>query len=384
MSKNDFYEILGVSKNASPEEIKSSYLKLAMKYHPDKNLNNKDEAEKKFKEVANAYEVLSNPEKKRMYDQLGQDGYERASSGGGNSGGHQGGFEDIFSQFAEMFGGGMFNQGQQRGKKRKKTEPEAKDGQDVTVSLTISLKDAFTGSKEKINYNRYVVCDSCKHTGGENAKPEYAVCSTCKGSGNVTVSQGWISFGQTCSTCDGAGMMLKNPCKKCRGVSRVHIKESTTVTIPSGIDNGNVLRVQGFGDSGIYNGNTGDLLIQIRVQGHKTFTRNNDNIESTIKLEYPHLIFGCEIVVSNIDGSEETLKVNAGCQIMEKLSIKGKGFQKINGRGRGDFIITIMCNIPTNLSEKGKSALKILSEELNVNSTQNNDGFLSGFFKKIF
>jgi molecular chaperone DnaJ len=388
MSKRDFYEVLGVSKNATEAEIKSAYLKLAMKYHPDKNLNNKEEAEKKFKEVGEAYEVLSSPEKKRVYDQLGSDGYERNKNNGGfnyegfNSAGGSS-FEDLFSHFSEMFGSDIFEDGRRSKKKKKQFSP--KSGQDIQINLTISLKDSFTGIKEKISYEKFSICIDCKNTGAENGILTTDICSKCNGSGQINVNQGWISFVQPCTKCNGEGVFLKNPCKKCKGTSRIQKREETTVFIPAGIDNGNILRVSGAGDSGIFGGENGDLLININVQKDKTFFRSGDNIESSIKIPYPHLVFGCEIVVKNIDDSEHILKVPAGCQVNEKLSIKGKGFSKVNGgRGNGDFIITMICDIPKNTSEKGKEYLKKYSEELEINKNQKNEGFLSGFFKNLF
>lgn len=375
MTKN-FYDILGVSKTASPEEIKKAYMKLAMQYHPDKNLNNKEEAEKKFKEINEAYDILSDPKKKQQYDTTGTTG-NYGNPGQGYSGT---GFDDIFSQFSDIFGGGdIFGHKQS---KKKKSQLTPKNGHEVEIGLTISLKEAFSGTKQKIEYSRFVECSDCNgYCGEKNEKP--IECTQCKGSGTMGVNQGWITMQCECNKCNGEGIIIKNSCKTCHGSGRIRKTQETTVSIPAGVESGNVLRVPALGDSGIYGGSYGNLLIAISVQSDKTFSRRDNDLESTIKLPYPHLVFGCEILIKSIDDSEETIKIPSGCQINEKIIIKNKGFFRVGSKVRGNFIVSVICDIPKKLSDEATEVLKIFSTKLEVNEKKS-EGFLSGFFKKLF
>lgn len=373
MSKQ-FYDILGVSKTASEGEIKTAYRKLALQYHPDKNPNNK-EAEEKFKQIAEAYEILSNKEKREMYDQVGPENYERARQGGGSS---NQSYEDIFSQFSSMFGQDIFGQ-----QKKKKSGPAPKDGHDIGHKITISLKESFTGHKEKISYYRLISCQDCKGTGSrENSNK--TVCADCKGSGNISHGQGWLVFSQTCPKCQGEGAVIKNPCNKCGGSSRVRHLEEVSISIPSGIENGQALRISASGDAGIHGGRNGDLIVEIKVQEDKTFWREKDTIYSILEVDYHFLVFGCEIIVKNIDESSENLIIPSGTENESQLTIKGKGFQKIKGRGQGDFIITVRCHIPKKLSNKAKEYLELFASELELEKKQSKDGLLSWIFKKLF
>lgn len=386
MAKKDFYEVLGVAKNATDSEIKSAYLKLAMKYHPDKNKENKEEAEKKFKEIVEAYEVLSDQEKRKRYDQLGAEAYTQSTQGGYGSGQGFSGFEDIFSQFANMFGEGVFGNGGFGGKRssKQKTGFSPRNGHDVESEIKISLKESFTGTKESIKINRFISCEKCKGSGSEKGTtPEK--CQTCKGTGSMNFQQGWIVVSQECNVCNGEGLVIKDPCRECRGAKRVRKSENINITIPAGINNGDLLRVSKYGDVGIHGGDSGDLLVRVYVMEDKTYKRVGDNLESTIKVPYPHLVFGCEIVVNTIDGTTEAIKINEGCQVGERIIIKNKGFNKLKSRGKGDFIVTITCDIPKKLSKKAAENLKNYSEEIGVTKTEkDSEGFLSGFFKNLF
>jgi molecular chaperone DnaJ len=384
MSKRDFYEVLGVKKDAKAEEIKSAYLKLAMKWHPDKNPNNKQESENKFKEIVEAYEVLSDSEKRRIYDQVGANSYEQYKSSGRNS--QSTGFDDIFSQFASMFGDGdIFGGGRNGGRtKTNRVDRAPKNGHDVESEITIALKESFVGLKEKIKIYRFVKCSDCKAEGtGSGSKAE--TCPDCKGSGEMNFQQGWLVVSQTCSRCNGEGIFIKNPCSICQGAKRVRKNEQVTITIPAGINNRDVLRVSGYGDDGIYGGQTGSLLILVNVLDDKVFKRVGDNIESTIKVPYARLVFGSETVVSNIDDVKESLVIPSGCAVGEKIVIRGRGFNKLKSRGRGDFVVNVTCDIPKRISKRAEDALKVYAEEIEKNSNdKNNDGFLSGFFKNIW
>lgn len=378
MAKN-YYDILGVSKNATAEEIKKAYMKLAMQHHPDKNLNNKEEAEKKFKEINAAYETLSDTQKKSDYDTYG--GENPYANQGGGRGRHQSGvFEDLFSQFFSEGGADIFGQGKQKQKKRSQINP--KNGHDVEIGLTITLKEAFTGTKQKVSYSRFKSCVDCKGMCGAKGE-KLSECSVCKGTGVIASQQGWMTVQYECSKCNGEGLTIKNHCLTCKGSGRIRITEETVVVIPAGIDTGNILKLSELGDAGIYGGQYGNLMIGIQVQKDKTFTRNGNDLLSTLQLPYPHLVFGCEILVKLIDDSEELLKIPGGCAVGETIMIKNKGFFKAGSKTRGNFVVTVTCNIPKDLSNEAAINLKEYAANLEIDNKKS-DGFLSGFFKKLF
>ncbi len=377
MAKRDFYDILGVARTASEAEIKAAYRKLAIKYHPDKNPGDKG-AEEKFKELSEAYEVISDEKKRKIYDQVGADGYNQARSNAGAGAG----FEDVFSEFASMFGSDIFGGGRKKSAK-KRTELMPRDGHDIGQEITLSLKDSFTGIKEKLQFYRLVACDDCKGLGSKpGTKPEQ--CSDCGGTGNVTYSQGWLMVSQACQRCGGEGLYIAHPCVKCKGGGRVRIYETVSITIPAGIDNNEILRVGSHGDAGTYGGKSGDLLVRVHISLNKTFKRIEDSIESSAKVPYPHLVFGCEMIVNNIDESQETLKIPAGTQVGDRIIIKGKGFPRLRGKGRGDLIVIISCDVPRSINKEAEKHLKAYSHEIDVSSESQKEGFLSGFFKKLF
>jgi molecular chaperone DnaJ len=377
MEKN-YYDILGVSKQASQEEIKAAHRKLVLQYHPDKHRNNKEEAEKKLQEINAAYDVIGDPEKRKQYDMTGS---ENPFGGGRSSGGfHEGDFSDIFSKFftdgADIFGGG-------RGKSRKKNHIHPQNGMDIELGITISLKESYSGVTQKIDYSRFITCSECKgFCAQKGEKP--TDCPTCEGTGTVQSQQGWISMQYECSQCHGSGFIIKNPCHPCRGSGRIRITEKKEIAIPAGVVTGSILRIREAGDTGIFGGKTGSLMVAISVQKDKTFSRDSDNnLLSSLKLSYPHLVFGCEVIVTLIDGSEETLKVPSGSQVNDTLLLKGKGFYKPGTKIRGNFLVKVTCDIPKSLSEEAKKALTEYSDHLAVEEKKS-DGFLKGFFKKLF
>jgi molecular chaperone DnaJ len=375
MTKN-YYDILGVNKTATQDEIKKAYMKLAMQHHPDKNLNNKEAAEKKFKEINSAYETLSDPQKRQYYDMTGTEGTGRQGAGG-NQG--FGGFEDIFSHFFNQEGD-IFNTGKQKQKKKGHITP--KNGHDVEIGLTISLKESYTGTKQKVSYSRFKDCGDCKGMCSANGEKP-AECGQCRGTGAVTSQQGWMTVQYECNKCNGDGYTIKNPCATCHGSGRIKTSEETTIVVPAGIATGNVMRLSQLGDAGIYGGAYGNLMVAIQVQKDTTFERLNNDLLSTLKLPYPHLVLGCEILVKLIDDSEELLKIPRGCMVGEKITIKNKGFSKPGEKTRGSFIITITCDIPKNISEEAEKNLKDYATNLEI-SDKKSEGFLSGFFKKLF
>ncbi|MFH1644643.1 MAG: molecular chaperone DnaJ [bacterium] len=373
MSKRDYYEILGVNKNASNDEIKKAYRKLAIKYHPDKNPGNKD-AEEKFKEATEAYEVLSNAQKKQKYDQFGHSGM-------------QGGFDyhsysnmgDIFSNFedifADLFGGAGFT------KRSKKAGPTPQRGHDLSQILTISLKEAYLGCKKEIRIYRYEKCPTCNATGAEpGTKP--TTCSNCGGTGSVQHRQSFFAFSRPCPKCGGRGFEIKNPCKICKGQTRIQKHEKLNITIPAGIYNEAELRVPGKGDAGIFGGSNGDLYLIIHVTQDDKFERRGDDLATKLNLSYPQLVLGANIEIENIDEERIGIKIPKGCEIGTEIVITGKGFTRLHGYGKGNLVIITQCRIPKKINAETKKALLEYSEKLGPQD-QNDQGGISGFFKKF-
>ncbi len=376
MEKRDYYEVLGVSKTASNDEIKRAYRKLAMQYHPDRNPDNK-EAEEKFKEAAEAYEVLSDETKRKQYDQFGH----AAGQMGGGAGfeGFQN-MDDIFAHFGDIFGD-IFGGGSRQQTKRK-PQPTAKRGHDLIKEVSITLEEAFSGTKKEITYYHFTSCSTCRGKGTEQEK-NIEVCPKCRGTGEMHYRQGIFVYSQSCAECSGQGFIIKNPCNTCKGQSRIQKYDTLSVSIPKGIFNSAELRVAEKGDAGIYGGKSGDLIISVHVMPHKHFKRADDDIECTVSTTYPQLVLGADIDITNIDGTKETIKIPRGCPVGERISIKGKGFHKIRGKGRGNLVVTITCNIPKNLSAEAESSLRTYAEQIGSDVDDTSSGAISGFFKRF-
>ncbi len=374
MSKQDLYEVLGVSKTASSDEIKAAYRKLAMKYHPDRNPDNK-EAENKFKEAASAYEILSDDQKRKQYDQFGHDGANGMGGMGGNPN-----MDDIFANFGDIFES-MFGGGTHQRHRQNQGQPQAQRGHDRHSNLSVSLKESYTGTKREINYTHLASCETCKGKGLE-AGTSAKTCSKCQGSGQVQYRQGFFVYAQGCTTCSGIGYTIPSPCKACGGRSRKQAQEKITINIPAGIFNGAELRVTGKGDAGVYGGPSGDLFLDIKIEEDKHFQRVGDNLECPIMLTYPQLVFGCQIEIENIDGTKETIKIPKGCPVGERISIAGKGFQTIKGRTKGNLIVITQCQIPKKLDTPAKETLQQFSDQIGTDISDNN-GAKGGFFKKF-
>jgi molecular chaperone DnaJ len=373
MAKKDYYEILGISKTASQDEIKKSYRKLALKYHPDKNPGDKA-AEEKFKQAAEAYEVLSNAEKRKKYDQFGHAGM-------------QGGFDyhqysdihDIFESFGDIFGdffGGGFGN-----TKRKKSGLTPQRGHDLSQKIDVSLKESYLGTKKDILTYHYIKCDVCQGSGCKpGTKPES--CPTCKGTGAVNYRQSFFSFSQPCSSCQGQGFKITTPCPECRGQARVSKREKITINIPEGIYNGAELRVAGKGDAGIFGGPSGDLYLVVNIVDDNKFYRRNNDLVTRLNLTYPQLVLGCQVEIENIDGIKETIKVPKGCDVGKEITIVGKGFKNLHGYGKGNLVIIAQCDIPKKLDAATKESLLDYAKKLG-NQSKNSNGGISGFFKKF-
>ena len=373
MSKKDYYEILGVSKNSSQDEIKKSYRKIALKFHPDRNPGNKD-AEEKFKEAAEAYEILSNTEKRQKYDQFGHSGMQ-----GGADYHNFSDINDIFESFGDIFGN-IFGGGA-RSRQSRRSGPTAQKGHDLGQKISISLKEAFLGCKKEIRIYLYSFCDTCSGTGCSAAtKPEQ--CSSCSGSGQSTSRQGFFMFSQPCSRCNGQGFYIPSPCSTCKGQSRIRKYNKLIVNIPAGIYNDAELRVAGKGDSGVFGGPPGDLYITILIENNKKFFRKDNDLVTNLMLTYPQLVLGSQIEVEGIDDNKVAVKIPKGCKVGGEIIVPGKGFKNLHGRGSGNMVIIAQCDIPRKLSGDASSLLKKYSDKIGE-ETQAEEGGISWFFKRF-
>jgi molecular chaperone DnaJ len=346
MSKRDYYEILGVSRNTGEAEIKRAYRQLAVKYHPDKNPDDPT-AEEKFKEAAEAYSVLSDPQKRAAYDRFGHQGV------GAGGPGFDPGFsniEDIFEMFGfgDVFGG--------RGGRRTTVQR----GSDLRYDLEITLEDAATGKDEKLRIPRLEKCEDCGGNGAEQGtSPE--TCSNCSGSGQTRYSQGFFSVMRTCSTCQGKGQTIRTPCKACRGQGRIEREKTIEIKIPAGVETGSRLRVTGEGEAGVNGGPAGDLYIVIHVRAHEHFERQGDDLYSVIPITFAQAALGAELTARTLDG-EEALKVPAGTQTGTVFRIKGQGMPNLGGRGKGDLFVAVTLVTPRSLTKEQRKLMEQLAE----------------------
>lgn len=373
MSKRDYYEILGVSKSSSGDEIKKAYRKLAMKYHPDRNPGDK-EAEAKFKEATEAYEVLKDDQKKAAYDQYGHGAFEQGGMGGGFSGGGGFDFNDIFGNFSDIFGD--FGGGSRGQNKRS----SAIRGADIRYNLEISLKEAFEGLTEKISFTIASKCESCDGTGGKNgAKP--VECSTCKGRGKVRAQQGFFIVERTCTTCAGAGQVISDPCDVCHGDGRVNKKRTLSVKIPAGVEDGNRIRLSGEGEAGQRGGPNGDLYVYVTIRSHELFIRQGDDITIEVPIKFTTAALGGSVEIPTIDGTKAKLQIPEGSQNLDTFRLKSKGMSVMNSGGRrGNMYVKINIETPVKLSKEERDLLEKLDKLM---EDKKNNPLSSKFFKKI-
>lgn len=370
--KRDYYEILGVQKTASADEIKAAYRKLALKYHPDRNPDNK-QSEEKFKEAAEAYEVLSDQQKRSQYDQFGHAGM--GGMGGFGTGGMS--MDDIFESFGDIFGS-MFSGGSHR--RSHKTGLEPKHGHDLAQNITISLKESYLGTKQEVGYYHFVSCKTCNGMGAKKGT-QPTQCGKCHGSGQIQFRQSFFMYAQTCGSCSGEGFTIPNPCSDCSGKSRTQEYDKFTVTIPAGVFDGAELRITDKGDAGVFGGRSGDLYVRVHVSPDKKFQRVSDDLVSTLMLTYPQLALGCQVEIENIDGKKQLIKVPRGCAVGEKIIIPGKGFMNLRSKIRGNLVIVTQCHVPKKLSADAKKLLNEYSDKIGTD-TQEESGIIS-FFKKF-
>ena len=382
--KRDYYEVLGVNKNATDDELKKAYRKLAKKYHPDANPDNKKEAEEKFKEVNEAYETLSDPQKRRMYDQFGADGPQGFGGGQGPFG--QGGyysysssgfngfddFGDLGDIFSSFFGGGFGG----RSSSRKQNGP--RKGADLNLRMEITFEQAFSGVEKEITVTRDEICDHCHGTG---AKPGTSVtkCTMCNGTGQVTQVQntilGQMQTRRTCTACHGTGEVIKEPCEICHGRGTVRKQPRIKVKIPAGIDDNQTVVLRGEGEPGQKGGPKGDLYITVRIKKHSIFTRNGNNVMCEVPITITQATLGADLEIPMVNGTKVSYKIPDGTQTGTKFVIRNKGFKSVNSSSIGDFVFTVNVQTPKKLTKEQRELLIQLAKTMNEQPPIKKRGF---------
>ena len=375
--KRDYYEVLGVSRSATDDELKKAYRQLARQYHPDLHPDDPT-AEEKFKEITEAYEVLSNSEKRQIYDQYGHEGLD--SNGMGGSGG-MGGFSDV-SEILESLFGGMGGMGGMFGGGTRMNNPNApRAGRDLQTSVTIDFMDACNGKSQNVQVQRMETCPDC-HGSGSAGDGGSEVCPDCQGRGTVKSTQrtpfGMISSSKTCPHCGGKGRIIKSPCGKCRGAGRVRVSKSINVDIPAGIDDGQMIRVSGMGDAGVNGGPSGNLIVAVNVKPHPVFQREDYDIHCEIPITYSQAVLGDEIVVPTIDGNVK-YRIGEGTQNGTVFRLRGKGVKKLQRSDRGDQYVKVYVEVPKGLNKKQKDMLQQFESSLESKNYAKRDNF----FKKL-
>lgn len=374
MAKRDYYEILGVSRSASQDEIKKAYKKLAVKYHPDKNHGNK-EVEEKFKEISEAYDILSSDDKRAAYDRFGHAG---TSGGGGfNNGGFSGGFggfSDFTDIFSDLFGEGF---GQGSGGRRSSTSSNTR-GSDLQYDIDISLEQAYTGTQVPLSYHANLKCAACNGTGSEGAAKS-AKCGTCHGAGRIRTQRGFLMMEQTCHVCNGEGEIIENKCKKCAGAGRIREKISILANIPKGVESGCKIRISGKGDAGIRGGQDGNLYVCVHVKKHQVFTREENNLICRVPIKMVIAAIGGEVEVPLLDRRTVTVKIPPGTQSGHKIRLRGSGMPVLQSERFGDMFLEISVEIPVNLTQHQIDLLKKFDSEEQSHSNPE----CNSFIKKI-
>jgi molecular chaperone DnaJ len=375
MAKRDYYEVLGVSKSASADEIKKAYRRLAMKHHPDRNKDDGGESEKKFKETKEAYEVLKDSEKKATYDQFGHDGLRAGPGGRGGAGAE--GFGDIFGDvFGDIFGGGRRGGG-----------PQVFRGADLGYELKLDLEKAIAGESVEIDVPTQIGCETCDGSGAKKgSSPE--TCSTCGGVGQVRMQQGFFSVQQTCPACKGAGTTISDPCDDCHGRGRIRKTRTLSVKVPAGVDDGDRIRLSGEGEAGRNGGPSGDLYVEIRVSKHKIFERDGANLACEIPISIATATLGGEVELPTLDGNV-SLKVPAGTQSGKIFRLRGKGVTTVRDPRQGDLFAQVAVETPINLTSEQRELLEKFDASLKADGDKHSpraDGWLDTvkrFFERI-
>ena len=368
MSQRDYYEVLGVDKGADNKQIKKAYKRLAMKHHPDRNTDDKEAAEEKFKEIQKAYAILSDEQKRQAYDQFGHAGVDGSAGGGFGGGGGGfggGGFGDIFG---DIFGGGGHQQADNR-------------GSDLRYDLEVDLKEAAEGTTVKIRIPKNETCDTCSGTG---AKPGTSVntCGTCHGAGQVQMQQGFFAVQRPCPTCSGTGQKIESPCGTCRGQGVVRKQKTLSVKIPAGVDTGNRIRLSGEGEAGVRGGQSGDLYVEVHVRPHEIFQREGGDLYCEVPIDFATASLGGSIEVPTLGGKLK-IKIPAGTQTGKQFRLRGKGITAIRSSGAGDLICQVKLETPVNLNKKQKQLLEEFSDSCGKKHHPESDSFF-GKMKSFF
>lgn len=382
MSKRDFYDVLGVNKSASAADLKKAYRKLAMKYHPDQNPGDA-EAEKKFKELNEAYETLKDPQKKAAYDRFGHSAFDGSNGFGGGGGGGfggahggfaggagPGGFGDIFEEmFGDFMGGGQ----------QRSSRSRAQKGNDLRYDLDLTLEEAFSGSEKVINLRSSVSCGDCKGSGAKKGSGK-TTCSQCRGSGVQRTQQGFFTMERTCSACQGTGQIIKDPCSTCHGQGRTMKPRKLKVNIPAGVEDGTRIRLTGEGEAGLFGAPAGDLYVFISLKTHKLFVRSGDTLTFKVTIPMATAILGGEIDVPTIEGGKTKVKIPEATQSGKKFRLREKGMSVMRSSRRGDLYIIVDVETPVNLTERQK---ELIREFDGISKDHNNSPSSSSFTSKL-
>ena len=372
MAKKDYYEILGVARNATPEEIKKAYRKLAMRYHPDRNQGDK-EAEKKFKELNDAYEVLKDDSKRAAYDRYGD-----AAFGGNSAGSAHHGFSDDFSDFSNVFSN-IFSSGFGTSARSSKKKSSAVRGSDLRYNLSISLEEAYQGRKHNVKYKTGVKCNTCEGTGSSN-KSSHISCLACGGAGVIRTQQGFFTVETTCRTCSGTGSVIKDPCKSCHGQGRIEKEKSIAVSIPAGVEEETKIRVSGEGEAGLKGGTPGDLYIFVTIKSHPIFKRIGADLYCDLPIKFVTAALGGKVEVPCLDGSVALLTVPSGTQAGSQFRLAGKGMPIMKSNNVfGDLYVKAAIETPINLSSRQRELLEEFEKESVAGSSPQSEGF----FQKV-
>ncbi|TDH59633.1 molecular chaperone DnaJ [Dankookia rubra] len=373
MAKRDYYELLGVSREATEDDLKKAYRKQAMKYHPDRNQGDKD-AEARFKELNEAYDILKDGEKRAAYDRYGHAAFDQGGGGGGGGGGNPfgAGFEDIFEEMFGRFGGG------QRGGARRQASGR---GADLRTMVEIGLEEAFSGTKKTVRVPSSVSCEACNGSGAEAGSAAAQTCPTCQGAGKVRAQQGFFLIERTCPTCSGTGRVIKNPCKVCQGAGRVQRDRTLNVSIPAGVEDGTRIRLAGEGEAGLRGAPAGDLYVDISVKAHPIFQRDGANIFVRVPLRMTQAALGAQVEVPSIDGGRSRVTIPAGTQAGDQFRLRGKGFSVLRSAVRGDMFVQVSVETPQNLTAKQRELLEQFESEASKGGRTSPEA--EGFFAKV-
>ncbi len=369
VTKIDYYELLTVSRDASDQEIKTAYRKLAMQYHPDRNPNN-PEAEEKFKACSEAYSVLSDADKRAAYDRYGHAAFSNGGGGGNPFAG--GNAQDLGDIFGDLFGE-MFNMGGSGGRRASRVQR----GRDLRYDMTLEFEEAVFGKEKEITIRRSETCTDCKGTGAAKGKAP-VTCTQCGGRGQQRFQQGFFSVARTCSVCGGTGTLIVDPCATCRGETRVQRDHTILVKVPAGVEQDTRIRYQGEGEAGKFAGPAGDLYVVLNVKAHKFFERDGDDLHCVMPISFPQAALGTELEIQTLEGPA-TIKIPEGTQSGKAFKLRGKGVPHLNASGKGDLIVEIRVQTPSKLNKQQKELLRQLSETMVVENTPSS----RGLFEKV-